>query len=58
MTLLVGDFYSSDNQEALDEVRQTVDRVTQENDGKAPLVVSSDIGYISLTTLAYPDVPG
>lgn len=56
MTLLVGDFYSSDNQEALDEVRQTVDRVTQENDGKAPLVVSSDIGYISLTTLAYPDV--
>lgn len=57
MTLLVGDFYSSDNQEALDEVRQTVDRVTQENDGKAPLVVSSDIGYISLTTLAYPDVP-
>lgn len=24
MTLLVGDFYSSDNQEALDEVRQTV----------------------------------
>ena len=57
MTLLVGDFYSSDNQAALDEVRQTVDRVTQENDGKAPLVVSSDIGYISLTTLAYPDVP-
>ena len=57
MTLLVGDFYSSDNQEALDEVRQTVDRVTQENDGKVPLVVSSDIGYISLTTLAYPDVP-
>ena len=57
MTLLVGDFYSSDNQEALDEVRQTVDCVTQENDGKAPLVVSSDIGYISLTTLAYPDVP-
>ena len=57
MTLLVGDFYSSDNQVALDEVRQTVDRVTQENDGKAPLVVSSDIGYISLTTLAYPDVP-
>lgn len=57
MTLLVGDFYSSDNQEALDEVCQTVDRVTQENDGKAPLVVSSDIGYISLTTLAYPDVP-
>ena len=57
MTLLVGDFYSSDNQEALDEVRQTVDRVTQENDGKVPLVVSSDIGYISLTMLAYPDVP-
>ena len=57
MTLLAGDFYSSDNQVALDEVRQTVDRVTQENDGKAPLVVSSDIGYISLTTLAYPDVP-
>ena len=56
MTLLVGDFYSSDNQEALDEVRQTVDRVTQENDGKAPLVVSSDIGYISLTSLAYPDI--
>ena len=56
MTLLVGDFYSSDNQKALDEVRQTVDRVTQENDGKAPLVVSSDIGYISLTSLAYPDV--
>ena len=57
MTLLVGDFYSSDNQEALDEVRQTVDRVTQENDGKAPLVISSDIGYISLTALAYPDIP-
>lgn len=57
MTLLVGDFYSSDNQEALDEVRQTVDRVTEENDGKAPLVVSSDIGYISLTSLAYPDIP-
>lgn len=56
MTLLVGDFYSSDNQEALDEVRQTVDRVTQENDGKVPLVVSSDIGYISLTSLAYPDI--
>ena len=59
MTLLVGDFSASpvDNQEALDEVRQTVDRVTQENDGKAPLVVSSDIGYISLTTLATPTFP-
>ena len=56
MTLLVGDFYSSDNQEALDEVRQTIDRVTEENGGKAPLVVSSDIGYISLTSLAYPGI--
>ena len=57
MTLLVGDVYSSDTQESLDEVRQTIDRATQEDDGKASLVVSSDIGYISLTTLAYPDVP-
>lgn len=57
MTLLVHDYYSSDNQVPLDETRNAVECLTEENDGTAPLVISSDIGYISLTSLAYPDIP-
>ncbi len=57
MALLVRDYYSSDNQVPLDEARNAVDCLTEENDGVPPLVISSDIGYISLTSLAYPDIP-
>ena len=56
MTLLVRDYYSPDNQVPLDKMREAVDCVTAENDGTSPLVISSDIGYISLTSLAYPDI--
>lgn len=44
MTLLVGDFYSSDNQEALDEVRQTVDRVTRKTTGRRRLSSRPTLG--------------
>ena len=56
MTLLVRDYYSPDNQVPLDKMREAVDCVTAENGGASPLVISSDIGYISLTSLAYPDI--
>ena len=57
MTLVVRDYYSSYNQVPLEEMRDTVECLTEENDGTPPLVISSDIGYISLTSLAYPDIP-
>lgn len=56
MTLLGRDYYSPDNQVPLDKMREAVDCVTAENGGASPLVISSDIGYISLTSLAYPDI--
>lgn len=56
MSLLVHDFYSDDNKVPLEEVRETVDRVTADSNGARPLVISSDIGFISLTSLAYPDI--
>ncbi len=57
MALLVHDYYSPDNQVPLDETRNAVECLAEENDGAEPLVISSDIGYISLTSLAYPDIP-
>ena len=57
MALMAHDYYSADNQVPLDEMSTTYNRLTSENDGAAPLVISSDIGYISLTSLAYPDIP-
>lgn len=57
MALLVHDYYSADNQVPLEETRNAVECLTEENDGVPPLVISSDIGYISLTSLAYPDIP-
>ena len=41
---------------SLDETRSAVECLAEENDGTPPLVISSDIGYISLTSLAYPDI--
>ncbi len=56
MALLVHDYYSPDNQVPLDETRNAVECLAEENDGTPPLVISSDIGYISLTSLAYSDI--
>ena len=37
--------------------RETVDRVADQNGGQSPLVVSTDIGYMGVTSVMCPDIP-
>lgn len=56
-SLLVLDDYDDRNQVPLTAFEETVERVAAENGSEAPLITSTDIGYMSLTAIAYPDIP-
>ena len=52
--LLVRDDYDPANNVPVQQFRETVDRVADQNGGQSPLVVSTDIGYMSVMC---PDIP-
>ena len=55
--LLVRDDYDSANNVPVQQFRETVDRVADQNGGQSPLVVSTDIGYMGVTSVMCPDIP-
>ena len=55
--LLVRDDYDPANNVPVQQFRETVDRVADENGGQSPLVVSTDIGYMGVTSVMCPDIP-
>lgn len=56
-TLLVRDDYDPANNVPVQQFRETVDRVADQNGGQSPLVVSTDIGYMGVTSVMCPDIP-
>lgn len=55
--LLVRDDYDSANNVPVQQFRETIDRVADQNGGQSPLVVSTDIGYMGVTSVMCPDIP-
>ena len=55
--LLVRDDYDPANNVPVQQFRETVDRVADQNGGQSPLVVSTDIGYMGVTSVMCPDIP-
>ena len=55
--LLVRDDYDPANNVPVQQFREAVDRVADENGGQSPLVVSTDIGYMGVTSVMCPDIP-
>ena len=55
--LLVRDDYDPANNVPVRQFRETVDRVANQNGGQSPLVVSTDIGYMGVTSVMCPDIP-
>lgn len=55
--LLVRDDYDPANNVPVQQFRETVDRVANQNGGQSPLVVSTDIGYMGVTSIMCPDIP-
>ena len=55
--LLVRDDYDQANDVPVQQFRETVDRVADQNGGQSPLVVSTDIGYMGVTSVMCPDIP-
>lgn len=55
--LLVRDDYDPANNVPVQQFRETVDRVANQNGGQSPLVVSTDIGYMGVTSVMCPDIP-
>ena len=55
--LLVRDDYDPANNVPVQQFRETVDRVADLNGGQSPLVVSTDIGYMGVTSVMCPDIP-
>lgn len=55
--LLVRDDYDPANNVPVQQFRETVDRLADENGGQSPLVVSTDIGYMGVTSVMCPDIP-
>ncbi|WP_294414890.1 hypothetical protein [uncultured Senegalimassilia sp.] len=55
--LLVRDDYDPANNVPVQQFRESVDRVADENGGQSPLVVSTDIGYMGVTSVMCPDIP-
>ena len=55
--LLVRDDYDLANNVPVQQFRETVDRVADQNGGQSPLVVSTDIGYMGVTSVMCPDIP-
>ena len=55
--LLVRDDYDPANNVPVQQFRETVDRVADQNGGQSPLVVSTDIGYMGVTSVMCPGIP-
>ena len=55
--LLVRDDYDPANNVPVQQFREMVDRVADQNGGQSPLVVSTDIGYMGVTSVMCPDIP-
>ncbi len=55
--LLVRDDYDPANNVPVQQFRETIDRVADQNGGQSPLVVSTDIGYMGVTSVMCPDIP-
>ena len=55
--LLVRDDYDPANNVPVQQFRETVDHVADQNGGQSPLVVSTDIGYMGVTSVMCPDIP-
>lgn len=55
--LLVRDDYDPANNVPVQQFRETVDRVADQNGGQSPLVVSTDIGYMGVTSVMCPHIP-
>ena len=55
--LLARDDYDPANTVPVQQFRETVDRVADQNGGQSPLVVSTDIGYMGVTSVMCPDIP-
>ena len=55
--LLVRDDYDPANNVPIQQFRETVNRVADQSGGQSPLVVSTDIGYMGVTSVMCPDIP-
>lgn len=55
--LLVRDDYDPANNVPIQQFREMVDRVADQSGGQSPLVVSTDIGYMGVTSVMCPDIP-
>ena len=55
--LLVRDDYDPANNVPVQQFRETVNRVADQNGGQSPLVVSTDIGFMGVTSVMCPDIP-
>ena len=55
--LIIHDDYSADNDVPIDKFRDLVDEVAYDQGGQLPLVVSTDIGYMGVTSVMCPDIP-
>ncbi len=55
--LLVSDDYDARNDIPIDRFREVVDDVSYQIGGQKPLIVSTDIGYMGVTSVMCPDIP-
>ncbi len=55
--LIIHDDYSADNDVPIDRFRELVDEVAYDQAGQLPLIVSTDIGYMGVTSVMCPDIP-
>ncbi len=55
--LLVSDDYDARNNVPIDRFREVVDDVSYQIGGQKPLIVSTDIGYMGVTSVMCPDIP-
>ena len=55
--LLVSDDYDERNQVPITRFQETVEQVSDQIGGQSPLIVSTDIGYMGVTSVMCPDVP-
>ncbi len=55
--LLISDDYDERNQVPITRFREIVDQVSDQIGGQSPLIVSTDIGYMGVTSVMCPDIP-
>ncbi len=55
--LLVSDDYDARNKVPVDRFREVVSEVSYQIGGQKPLIVSTDIGYMGVTSVMCPDIP-